>query len=91
MMTLEERLRTAIKSGNLLHLSLNRKWDGSLWQCGYRNGDTNHVSYVEDADPIVAMEKAIRPLRSPKPEPVHFPTAKELKRRRSAERNEDLI
>lgn len=90
-MDLEERIRTAIKSGNLLHLSLSRKWDGTVWQCGYRNGDTSNVSYVEDEDPITALEKAMRPLRSPKPAPVKLPVASRIRKGKSSRASEDLI
>lgn len=88
-MTLEERIRTAIKSGSFLHLSINRKWDDKeIWQCGYRNADNCNVQYVEDADPIRAMEKAITPLRLPKPPRAHLPIARQVKTRRQSE---DLI
>lgn len=89
-MTLEERLRTAIKSGNLLYVSLSRNWNPPhLWAAGYRNGDSNLVQYVEDADPIVALEKAMRPLRSSPPKANPPPIAKQVKPKRPIE--DDLI
>lgn len=90
-MTLEERIRAAVKSGNLLHLSISRKWDGSVWQAGYRNADNCNVQYVEDEDPIVAMEKAIRPLRSAPPPVPQVTAVKPAKKSRRKARDEDLI
>lgn len=84
-MTLEERIRQAIKTGSFLHLSLDLKWDGSAWECGYRNADNTQKNYVEDPDPIVAMEKAISPLRLPKPSTSKAP------RKSRQRRSEDLI
>lgn len=84
-MTLEERIRAAIENGTLLHLSLNKAWNEAVWEAGYRNCDNHNVSYVRDKDPIKALEKAISPIRQPKP-----PAAPPKPKRRERE-DEDLI
>lgn len=63
-MTLERCLKRAVENG-LLTLSFNRSWDGSEWVVTYRNTDNTKVNIVNDPDLVKAIEKAVRPPRSP--------------------------
>lgn len=89
-MDLEERIRTAIKHGNLLSVSLYKlvsKKD--MWCATYLNADNNKREMVEHPDPITALEKAIKPLRSKPPKDVVIPAARQV--RKKPTRDEDLI
>lgn len=90
-MTLEERLRTAIKQGGLLSIALYKSSrNPKMWIATYLNDSGKTRDLVEDEDPIVAMEKAMRPLRQkPSAEKVSLPIARQIKRNRPA--TDDLI
>lgn len=55
-------LRKAVKSGlNYLSLSPNlSNPSGAKWCAAYRHVETNNCEYVDDDDPVEALEKAIR-------------------------------
>lgn len=86
---LATELRRAVRNG-LLHISLHRRWDGKVWQAGYRNTDNSNVQYKEDPDPEKALLAAIRAgVRDASPPPKR--TEPPVKKTRTARRDiEDL-
>lgn len=65
---LADELRRAIKNG-LLHLSLSRKWDGTVWCVSYKNAENTSVQHREDLDPEKALIAAMRAgVRDTKPD-----------------------
>lgn len=90
-MTLEERFRAAIKHGGLLSIALYKSSrNPKMWIATYLNDSGKTRESVEDEDPIVAMEKAMRPLRqTPPKDKVSLPIARQVKRNRPT--TDDLI
>lgn len=89
-MTLEEKLRTAIKHGGLLSIALYASsTKKNVWVATYLNDGGKTRESVEDEDPIVAIEKAMRPLRQKPPKDNPPPVARQVKR--AARQSDDLI
>lgn len=58
-MNLEFRVLRAIRRADLIHLSLHRKYDDKTWTAGVMRRGEYIVRYVEDADPLEALLKAV--------------------------------
>ncbi len=89
-MTLEDRIRKAIKSGGLLSLSLYPSaLHPGMWICTYLNDGGKKRESVMDADPIKALEIGISPLKQPgevvKPGETLDASSKHVRRRRDLE------
>ncbi|MFC3724428.1 hypothetical protein [Neoaquamicrobium sediminum] len=82
-MDLEEKLRTAIKHGGLLSIALYKSSaNPKMWIATYLNDSGRKHDSVEDEDPIVAIEKAMRPLRQKPPKDNPPPVARQVKSKR---------
>lgn len=62
-LSLEDRIRTAVKHGGLISVSLYAS--GNEWVCCYLNDSGKPRQFTTDADPIKALEKGITPLKQP--------------------------
>ena len=59
-MILEDLIRKKAKSGELSHLSLAHSPRG-VFTVSYRGASEAHYHHAEDADPVKALAKALKP------------------------------
>ena len=66
---LEAKLRTMVRRGHMVHLSLSASADGKAFEASFRDASSGPTRFGEGTDPVDAIKKVLKaPAASAKPE-----------------------